>query len=79
MTNSSANACFVNYQAAEKAAREAAAAIDYSEGKYGNLPMNQSQERTGQYALDSFYREPAWIMMALHRDLRCKELDPTMR
>ncbi|KAJ3413021.1 aspartate--tRNA ligase dps1 [Chytridiales sp. JEL 0842] len=35
-------------QAAEKAAREAAAAQDYSEGKYGYLPMNQSQERTGK-------------------------------
>ncbi|KAJ3327023.1 aspartate--tRNA ligase dps1 [Blyttiomyces sp. JEL0837] len=34
--------------AAEKAAREAAAANDYSTGKYGKLPLNQSQERTGR-------------------------------
>ncbi|KAI9347772.1 hypothetical protein DFJ73DRAFT_836269 [Zopfochytrium polystomum] len=33
--------------AAEKAAREANA-VDYSAGKYGALPLNQSQERTGR-------------------------------
>ncbi|KAJ3012449.1 UNVERIFIED_CONTAM: aspartate--tRNA ligase dps1 [Siphonaria sp. JEL0065] len=34
-------------KAAEKAARDAAV-VDYSAGKYGELPLNQSQERTGR-------------------------------
>lgn len=38
--------------AAEKAAREAAADVDYSEGSYGKLPMNQSTEASGaKYSL----------------------------
>lgn len=34
--------------AAEKAARESAADVDYSEGSYGTMPMNQSTEAQGK-------------------------------